>query len=55
MSYFLVIFFHLSAVYSRRKESATLIKKKTKFSSYIRKFGWDRLKSHIYEEGLPFI
>ncbi len=29
-------------------------KKKTKFSSYIRKFRWDRLQRHIqYEEGLP--
>ncbi len=25
----------------------TLIKKKTKFSSYIRKFRWDRLQSYI--------
>ncbi len=25
----------------------TLIKKKTKFSSYIRKFGWDRVQSNI--------
>ncbi len=25
----------------------TLIKKKTKFSSYIRTFRWDRLQSHI--------
>jgi hypothetical protein len=32
---------------------ATLIKKKTKFSSYIRKFRGERLQSHIYEEGLP--
>ncbi len=24
-----------------------LIKKKIKFSSYIRKFGWDRVQSHI--------
>ncbi len=32
----------------------TLIKKKRKFSSYIRKLKWDRLQSHIqYEEGLP--
>ncbi len=32
-----------------------LIKKKTKFSSLMRKFRWDRLQSHIliYEEGLP--
>jgi hypothetical protein len=26
---------------------STLIKKKTKFSSYIRKFRWDRVQSHI--------
>jgi hypothetical protein len=32
----------------------TLIKKKTKFSSYMRKFRWDRVKSH-YEQGLPII
>jgi hypothetical protein len=30
-------------------------KKKTKFSSYLRKFRWDRLKSHIYEEGLSSV
>ncbi len=30
-----------------------VIKKKTKFVSYIRKFRWERLQSHIYEEGLP--
>jgi hypothetical protein len=29
-------------------------KKKTKFTSSIRKFRWDRVQSHIqYEEGLP--
>jgi hypothetical protein len=32
----------------------TLIKKKTKFSSYLRKFRWDWVKA-IYEEGLPHI
>ncbi len=33
---------------------AALIKKKTKLSSYIRKYRWDRVKV-IYEEGLPNI
>jgi hypothetical protein len=34
----------------------SLIKKKTKFSSYIRKFRRDRVQRLIlYEEGLPFI
>jgi hypothetical protein len=33
--------------------SNTLIKKETKFSSYTRKLKWDRVQSHIYEEGLP--
>ncbi len=41
----------------RRKEwgieAYTLIQKKRKFSSYIRKFRVERLQSHIYEEGLP--
>ncbi len=30
-----------------------LIKKKNKFSSYIRKFRVEQLQSYIYEEGLP--
>ncbi len=30
-----------------RRRNAALIKKNTKFSSYIRKFRWDRLQSHI--------
>jgi hypothetical protein len=29
------------------REPATLIKKKTQFSSYIKKFRWDQLQSHI--------
>jgi hypothetical protein len=33
---------------------SALIKKKKKFSSYIKKFRWDRLHI-IYEEGLPKI
>jgi hypothetical protein len=28
-----------------------LIKKKTKFSSYIRKFRWDRVQNHIFGRG----
>ncbi len=32
----------------------TLIKKKTKFSSYTKKFSWEQLKV-IFEEGLPNI
>jgi hypothetical protein len=32
----------------------TLIKKKIKFSAYIRKFRWERLQSHIWE-GIPNI
>ncbi len=38
----------------RNRPYGTLIKKKTKFSSYIRKFRWDRCKV-IYEEWLPNI
>ncbi len=42
----------LSSLMQRR--DTALIKKKTKFSSYIRKFRWDRVQNHIqYEEGLP--
>ncbi len=38
---------------AKNKETA-LIKNKTKFSSYIRKFRWDLVQSHIqYEEELP--
>jgi hypothetical protein len=37
-------------------KNTTLIKKKIKFSSYIRKFRVEQLQSHIrYEEGLPNI
>jgi hypothetical protein len=31
----------------RYKPYTTLIKKKTKLSSYIRKFRWDQVQSHI--------
>jgi hypothetical protein len=35
---------------------STVIKKKIKFSSYVRKFRRERLQSHIqYEEGFPNI
>jgi hypothetical protein len=30
-----------------RKKCCTLMKKKRKFSSYIRKFRWERLQNHI--------
>jgi hypothetical protein len=33
--------------------TGTLIKKKRKFSSYIRKCRAEQLQSHTYEEGLP--
>ena len=32
---------------STRRKAGTLIKKRTKFSSYIRKFRWDPVQSHI--------
>jgi hypothetical protein len=35
--------------------TGTLIEKKRKFSSYIRKFRAEQLQSHTYEEGLPNI
>jgi hypothetical protein len=35
--------------------AGTLIKKKIKYSSYIRKFIVEQLQSNIYEEGLPNI
>jgi hypothetical protein len=34
-------------------QDGTLMKKKKKISSYIRKFRRDRLQSHLYEEVLP--
>ena len=37
----------------QRGEGA-LIKKETKFSSYIRKFRWDRVQSHIWRRGQGF-
>jgi HrpA-like RNA helicase len=37
-----------------RWDSLALIKKRIKFSSYVRKFRWERLQV-IYEEGLPNI
>ncbi len=33
---------------------STLIKTKTKFSSYIRKFRWDRLQSHMWKSFLMY-
>ncbi len=45
----LVISLYINGVYSNgvSEKPATLKKKKTKFSSYIRKFRWDRVQSHI--------
>ncbi len=37
------------------RHQIALIKKKTKFSSSMRKFRLEQLQSHIYEEGLPII
>jgi hypothetical protein len=40
---------------SMHSSMSALIKKKRKFSQIIRKFRWEQLQSHIYEEGLPNI
>jgi hypothetical protein len=42
---------HVAASTGQAGLDPTLIKKKTKFSSYIRKFRWEH--NHIYEKGLP--
>jgi hypothetical protein len=44
-----------SSVAGNRILQSSVIKKKMKFSSYIRKFRWERLQSHIWGRGLPNI
>jgi hypothetical protein len=38
-----------------RMSATTLIRKKMKFSSYIRKFRWERVQSHIGEKFANFL